>query len=306
MGHDHRHGVGHSEHAGASGRHLGRLGAALGIGLAFLALEVLVSILTGSLAVVSDAAHMLTDVVGLGMSLVAILLARASGPTYRRTFGLYRAEVLAALANAALLFGVAGYVFVEAIGRITAPPAVPGLPVLLTAAAGLVANLASFGLLRSGARDSLNVRGAYLEVLADLVGSFGVLLSGAITMLTGWRYADPLIGAAIGLWVLPRTAKLAGRALRILFQHAPAELDVEKISHELAGLAGVADVHDLHVWTLTSGMEVASAHLAVEPAAEHARVLADAQALLAGYSINHATIQVETSESARRCSELSW
>ncbi|GLY65230.1 cation diffusion facilitator family transporter [Amycolatopsis taiwanensis] len=298
---------GHGAHAGASGRYLWRLGAALGVGLAFLVVEVVVGALTGSLALISDAAHMLTDVFGLGISLIAIVLARGSGPTFRRTFGMYRGEVLAALANAVLLFGVAGYVLVEAIGRISEPPAVPGLPVLLTATAGIAANLVSFGLLRSGAKESLNIRGAYLEVLADLIGSFGVLLSGAITILTGWRYADPLIGVAIGLFVLPRTAKLAARALRILFQHAPAEVDVEKVSHELGGLTGVADVHDLHVWTLTSGMEVASAHLAVDPAAEPARVLAAAQALLAErYSIDHATIQVETRESARRCQELSW
>ena len=297
MGRGHGHGV----PVGASARYVRRLAVALGIGVALLALEVVVGVLTGSLAVISDAAHMLTDVSGLGISLAAILLARGSGPTFRRTFGLHRGEVLAALANAVLLFGVAGYVLVEAIGRISAPPAVPGLPVLLTATAGLAANCASFGLLRSGAKESLNVRGAYLEVLADLIGSFGVLLSGAITMATGWRYADPLIGVAIGLFMLPRTARLAGRALRILFQHAPANVDVEKISHELGGLTGVSDVHDLHVWTLTSGMEVASAHLAVEPAAEAGKVLAAAQTLLAeSYSIDHATIQVETRESARR------
>lgn len=301
------HGHGHGAHAGASGRHLWRLAVALGIGLVFLALEVVVGALTGSLALISDAAHMLTDVFGLGISLLAIVLARGSGPTFRRTFGMYRGEVLAALANAVLLFGVAGYVLAEAIGRISAPPEVPGLPVLLTATAGIAANLVSFSLLRSGAKESLNIRGAYLEVLADLIGSFGVLLSGAIIMVTGWRYADPLIGVAIGLFVLPRTAKLAVRALRILFQHAPAEVDVEQVSHELGGLAGVADVHDLHVWTLTSGMEVASAHLAVDPAAEPAQVLVAAQTLLSDrYSIEHATIQVETRESARRCEELSW
>ncbi|HET6500027.1 MAG TPA: cation diffusion facilitator family transporter [Amycolatopsis sp.] len=307
MGHDHGTGHGHGVNASASGRYLPRLGMALGIGVVFLMLEIAVGAVTGSLALISDAAHVFTDVFGLSMALVAILLARGSGPTYRRTFGLYRAEVLAALGNAVLLFGVAAYVLFEAIGRIVDPPAVPGLPVLVTAAAGLVAGVVSFGLLRSGAQESLNVRGAYLEVLADLIGSFGVLISGAITLLTGWRYADPIIGVAIGLFVLPRTYTLARRALRILFQHAPAEVDVERIGAELAGLTGVADVHDLHVWTLTSGMEVASAHLAVTPAAEPAKVLAAAQTLLAeGYSIRHATIQVEPRESAKRCDELSW
>lgn len=301
------HGHGHGGHAGASGRYAPRLVAALVIGFAFLVVEVVVGVLTGSLALISDAGHVATDVVGLGMALVAILLARSSRPTFRRTFGLYRGEVLAALANAVLMFGVAGYVLVEAISRLADPPAVPGLPVILTATAGLAAGLVSFTLLRAGAKDSINIRGAYLEVLADLAGAVGVLLSGAITLLTGWRYADPLIGVAIGLFVLPRTYTLARRALNILFQHAPAGVDVERISEELAALPGVGDVHDLHVWTLTSGMEVASAHLAVEPAADPAQVLGAAQALLAErYAIDHATIQVEPGESTRRCQKLSW
>lgn len=302
MGYGHGHGA-----ASASGRHLPRLVAAFGIGVVFFALEVVVGVLTGSLALISDAAHMLTDVAGLGMALTAIVLARRSGPTYRRTFGLYRSEVLAALANAVLLFGVAAYVLVEAIGRITEPPAVPGLPVLLTAVAGLLANVVAFVLLRSGAKESLNMRGAYLEVLSDMIGSVGVLVSGAITLTTGWRYADPIIGVAIGLFVLPRTAMLARRALRILFQHAPADVDVERIAAELGGLDGVRDVHDLHVWTLTSGMEVASAHLAVESHAKPADVLAAAQTLLADtHRIQHATLQVEPCEQAARCAELSW
>jgi cobalt-zinc-cadmium efflux system protein len=297
MGHEH----------GLIGRHLPRLVAALAIGSAFLALEVVVGVLTGSLAVISDAAHMLTDVFGLAMAVTAVLLARRSGPTFRRTYGLYRGEVLAALGNAVLLFGVAGYVLVAAIERLSDPPTVPGLPVLLTAVAGLLANVAAFALLRSGAKESLNIRGAYLEVLADLVGSVGVLVSGAVTLTTGWRYADPIVGVAIGLFVLPRTVTLARRALRILFQHAPVDIDVERIAVELAELAGVRDVHDLHVWTLTSGMEVASAHLAVERHAEPAKVLAVAQNLLANrHHIRHATLQVEPCESTKRCEELSW
>ncbi len=302
------HGHGHSiAPASASGRHVRRLAIALGIGAGFMVLEFVVSVTTGSLALISDAAHMFTDVLGVGMALAAIILARRSGPTVSRTFGLYRAEVLAALANALLLFGVAGYVLIEAIGRIGDPPAVPGLPVLLVAAAGLVANLVSFAVLRSGAKESLNVRGAYLEVLADLIGSVGVLISGAVTLLTGWRYADPIIGVAIGLFVLPRTWTLARRALRILFQHAPQGVDVGAINAELAALPGVADVHDLHVWTLTSGMEVASAHLTLAPPAKQSDVLTEAQNLLSSrYAIEHATLQVEAPHCARRCQELSW
>jgi cobalt-zinc-cadmium efflux system protein len=304
QGHGHGHAI---APASASGRHVRRLAIALGIGAGFMVLEFVVSVTTGSLALMSDAAHMFTDVLGVGMALAAIILARRSGPTVSRTFGFYRAEVLAALANAVLLFGVAGYVLIEAIGRVVDPPAVPGLPVLLVAAAGLVANLVSFAVLRAGAKESLNVRGAYLEVLADLIGSVGVLVSGAVTLLTGWRYADPIIGVAIGLFVLPRTWTLARRALRILFQHAPQGVDVGAINAELSALPGVADVHDLHVWTLTSGMEVASAHLTLAPPATQSDVLTEAQNLLSSrYAIEHATLQVEAPQCARRCQTLSW
>jgi len=304
QGHGHGHAI---EPASASGRYVRSLAIALGVGAGFMVLEFVVGFTTGSLALISDAAHMFTDVLGVGMALTAIILARRSRPTISRTFGLYRAEVLAALANAVLLFGVAGYVLVEAVGRIGDPPAVPGLPVLLAATAGLVANLVSFAVLRSGAKESLNVRGAYLEVLADLVGSVGVLISGALTLLTGWRYADPIIGVAIGLFVLPRTWTLARRALRILFQHAPQGVDVGAVNAELSALPGVADVHDLHIWTLTSGMEVASAHLTLAPPAKQSDVLAEAQNLLASrYAIEHATLQVEAPQCARRCQELSW
>jgi cobalt-zinc-cadmium efflux system protein len=303
----HGHGHGPAGAASASGRYARSLLAALVIGAAFTAVELVVGITTSSLALISDAGHMVTDVVGVAMALGAVVLARRSGPTFTRTFGMYRAEVLAALGNAVLLFGVAGYVIYEAISRIADPPAVPGLPVLVIAAVGLGANAIAFALLRKGAGESLNVRGAYLEVLADLVGSVGVLISGAVTLLTGWHYADVIAGVAIGVFVLPRTAVLARRALRILFQHAPRGIDVARLNEELTGLPGVEDVHDLHVWTLTGGMEVASAHLTVAEATEASGVLASAQRLLAeGYAIEHATLQLEPRESARHCEQLSW
>ncbi|TQM83050.1 cobalt-zinc-cadmium efflux system protein [Saccharothrix saharensis] len=302
MGHGHGHGV-----SSGSAKHLGRLWIAFAIGAAFMALEFVVGVATGSLALISDAAHMLTDVLGVGMALAAIMLARRARTGGSRTFGLYRAEVLAALANAVLLFGVAGYVVYEAVGRFGNPPEVPGLPVVLAATAGLAANLVSFALLRDGAKDSINVRGAYLEVLADLIGSVGVLISGAVTLLFGWRYADPITGVAIGLFVLPRTYKLAASALRILFQHAPERLDVAAMKADLGRLPGVAEAHDLHVWTLTSGMEVASAHLTTRDHVDPAEVLRAAQALLAErYHIEHATLQVEPGDSAQRCREISW
>ncbi|MFC9993460.1 cation diffusion facilitator family transporter [Nocardia sp. NPDC127526] len=304
MGHDHSHGVAPES---ASGKYLGRLVLALAIALVFMAVEFIVAFATSSLALLSDATHMLTDVVGISMALSAILLAKRTRATYTRTFGYYRAEVLAALANAILLFAVAAYVLYEAIARLGEPPEVPGWPVLIVGALGLVANIASFLLLRQGAQESINVRGAYLEVFADLIGSVGVLLSAAITLTTGWRYADMIIGVAIGFWVLPRAFLLAKRSLRILFQHSPEDLDVEKVAAALQAVPGVSDVHDLHVWTLTSGMEVASAHLAVTAGHSGDDVLRAAQQILAGdFHIEHATLQVESADSAAHCKELSW
>ncbi|MBV9846931.1 MAG: cation transporter [Kutzneria sp.] len=304
---EHGHGHGSGRTVSASGRYVGRLWVALGLGLVFLATELVVGFLTSSLALLADAAHMVTDVVGLGLALLAVILAHGTSRDDGRTFGRYRAEVLAALANAVLLFAVAGYVLYEAIARLADPPEVPGLPVALTAAVGLVTNTAAFVLLRTGARESLNVRGAYLEVLSDLVGSVGVLASGLLTLLFGWRYADPVIGVAIGLFVLPRTWGMARRALRILFQHAPERVDVERMRADLTALHGVRDVHDVHVWTLTSGMEVASAHLAVEPGAHQATVLLAAQELLSeSYQLDHATLQVEPGDAAGRCRDLPW
>jgi len=300
MGHGHGH-------AGASGRHLGALTGAFVITAAFMVVELVAGIATSSLALLSDAAHMVTDVVGLGLALVAILAARRAHRTAERTFGLYRAEVLAALANAVLLFGVAAYVLIEAVTRIGDPPAVPGGTVLVVALVGLAANVAAFLLLRKGSAESLNVRGAYLEVVADMVGSLGVLLSGALTLLFGWRYADAVLGVAIGLWVLPRTWTLARRSLRILFQHAPERVDVERLTTSLRTLDGVDEVHDVHVWTLTSGMEVASAHLTVRPGADQTAVLNRAQHTLADdYQLEHATLQVEVGAATARCRALHW
>lgn len=300
MGHD--HGA-----DSASGRHVGPLSAAFTIAAVFMVVELVVGLATSSLALISDAAHMLTDVAGVGLALTAIIVANRAKGRPSRTFGLYRAEVLAALANAVLLFGVAGYVIYEAATRLASPPAVPGLPVLIAASLGLVANVSSFLLLRKGSSESLNVRGAYLEVLADLIGSIGVLISGAITLLFGWRYADPIIGVAIGLFVLPRTWTLARRSLRILFQHAPERVDVNEMIRILSELSCVDEVHDLHVWTLTSGMEVASAHLTISAGADQTKVLQSAQEMLTSrYGIEHATLQLESAGSQVSCHELSW
>jgi cobalt-zinc-cadmium efflux system protein len=304
MGHGHGHGT---ATASASGRHVGSLSVVFAIIAVFMLVEFAVGLTVSSLALISDAAHMLTDVVGVGLALTAILVARSTTDRPCRTFGLYRAEVLAALANAVLLFGVAGYVIIEAAGRFADPPEVPGLPVLIAAGLGLLANVIAFFLLRKGSVDSLNIRGAYLEVLADLVGSIGVLISGMVTLLFGWRYADPVTGVAMGLFVLPRTWMLARRSLRILFQHAPERVDVKEMDTALRAVPCVVEVHDLHVWTLTSGMEVASVHLTVSPEADQAAVLRAAQDLLATrFGIEHATLQLEPAGASTGCPELSW
>jgi cobalt-zinc-cadmium efflux system protein len=289
----------------AGGRHLRRLWLAVGLGAVTFVLQVVVGLATSSLALLADSAHVFTDIFGVTLAAVAIMAARRSGRASGRTFGLYRSEVLAALANAVLLFVVAWWVLYVAIGRFGAPPEVPGRPVTIVAFVGLLMNVGAFLLLRDGAKESLNVRGAYLEVMADMVGSIGVLVSGLLMLLFGWRWADPVIGVGIGLFVLPRAWRLGRSALRILFQHAPEGVDVKKMTADLMKLPGVCEVHDLHVWTLTSGMEVVSAHLTMTEDAEQADVLVAAQGLLAeSYHIEHATLQIEVA--AVQCHELSW
>lgn len=263
---------------------------------------------TGSLALLSDAGHMFTDVLGIAMALAAITVAgRAADRDPQRTFGLYRLEVLAALANAVLLFGVAVYVLIEAVRRFTHPPEVLAGPMLVVAVAGLVANLVAFALLREGAKESINVRGAYLEVLGDLVGSLGVIVAAVVIATTGWQYVDSIVAAAVGLFILPRTWRLGRAAVRILVQAAPEHLEVPAVRARLAALPGVRDVHDLHVWTLTSGMDVASAHLTLEPTAEVGPVLAAARsALYDEFAIEHATLQVEPAAASGACDRLHW
>ena len=299
--HDHSHG---SIRSGE--RHKGRLAAAFVVLFAFMVVEVVGGLVTGSLALLSDAGHMLTDVMGLGMALAAIGLASRGSTQQHRTFGLYRLEILAALANAVLLFGVAGYVLIEAIGRLDDPAEVAAAPVLVVAAAGLVANLVAFALLREGAKENLNLEGAYLEVVADTLGSVAVIVGAGVMAVTGWTWVDPVVGVAIGLWILPRTWRLGGQALRILVQAAPPGLDLDEVAGKLAGLDGVTDVHDLHVWTLTSDMEVASAHLVIGVGTDAHGVLDQARDVLReGYGIDHATLQVEPDDH-EGCHEMTW
>jgi cobalt-zinc-cadmium efflux system protein len=251
---------------------------------------------------------MFTDVLGIAMALAAIHAAGRAATDSQRTFGLYRLEVLAALGNALLLTGVAIYVLIEAIRRFADPTEVPAGPMLIVAVGGLVINIVAFLLLRSGARESINVRGAYLEVVGDLLGSAGVIVAAAIIGLTGWSYADPIVAVIVALMILPRTFALGRSAVRILVQAAPERLDVAEVRDRLAQVPGVCDVHDLHVWTLTSGMDVASAHLSLDPAAELGAVLAVARAALhEDFDIDHATLQVEpVGVDGRACTPEGW
>ncbi len=305
MAHDHTPAA--SARAGA--RHAGRLRIALLLTVTFLLVEAAAAFLTRSLALLSDAAHMLTDAVGVGMAVAAISLADGAAEGGRdgsRTFGLYRLEILAALANSVLLFGVAGYVLVEAGLRLGDEPDVKAVPMLVVAVIGLIVNLVAFVLLRAGARESVNVEGAYLEVLADLIGSVGVIAAAIVLATTGWEYADPIVAVAIGLWILPRTWNLARRSLRVLIEAAPPHLDLMLMRADLAALPGVVDVHDLHVWTLTSEMDVASAHLVTGVDTDAHGVLDQARVVLRDrYAIAHATLQVEP-DTHEGCAEISW
>ncbi len=306
-GHGHSHGVGHG-HGGSAGPSptiIKRMAIALGILLAFLVLEAGVGLWIGSLALLADAGHMLTDVVGVAMGLVALVLARRGSAAAARTFGWHRAEVLTAMVNAVLLLGVAGWVFYEAIGRIGDSPEVPGLPMILTALAGLVANLVVMAMLRTDVEDSLAVRGAYTEVLADTVGSVGVLVAGGLVLVFGWTLADVVVGVMISLWVVPRALRLAAASLRILTQASPAHLDVEALRLDLAALPGVCGVHDLHVWTLTTGMDVATVHLVSDHDPQW--ILDSARTTLASHGLEHATVQVEGTVDGRRCEQdVTW
>jgi cobalt-zinc-cadmium efflux system protein len=274
--------------------------------LGFLIIEVVAGFATGSLALLSDAGHMATDALGLGMALAATSVAGRVRESGAHTFGLYRLEILAALANTFLLFGVAGYVLMEAVRRLDDPPELLTGPMLAVAIVGLLVNVVSWRLLRSGASASLNVAGAYLEVLADLIGSGGVIAAALAVHLFGWNWADPLIAAAIGVFILPRAWRLGRRTLRVLLQAAPEGLDLVEIRDRLAAIPGVVSLHDLHAWTLTSDMDVATLHVVAGQGVDPHLILDEAGDMLRNeFGIAHATLQVEP-ESHSGCAEISW
>lgn len=276
-----------------------RMMIAAGILATFFVVELTTSLLINSLALLADAGHMLTDVVAVFMGLAAVTLAKRGSTSPDRTYGWHRAEVFTAVANAVLLVGVAMFILYEAIQRLSKGASVPGVPMVVVALAGLLANFAVAMLLRSHSEGSLAVKGAYMEVVADTVGSLGVLIAGIVTITTHWPYADVVVALLVAIWVLPRAIALARAALRILSESSPAHIDVEELRSALGAVDGVTDVHDLHVWTLSPGKDMCTAHLT--SAADSARVLSDARAVLHERGLDHATVQIECPDGSGHC-----
>lgn len=287
MGHDHDHA------SAASIRYEKPLWWALALIFGFMLVEAAAAFLTNSLALLSDAAHMATDALALGIALVAVRLGRRP-PDARRSFGYVRTEALGAMLNGLLLFLLAGYVLYASVQRFIDPPQVASLGMLVVGVAGLLVNLVAMRLLKAGSGENLNMKGAYLEVWADMLGSLGVIVAALLIHFTGWALADPIIAVAIGLWVLPRAWTLVRQAGNVLMMGVPDGIDAVQVRAALAGLDGVIDVHDLHVWALGSSQAAMTAHLVVAPEVDggHVRRRA-AHVLRERFGIGHATLQVE-------------
>jgi cobalt-zinc-cadmium efflux system protein len=296
---------GHSHsHPGAV--HRWRLRTGFVLVAALFAVELATGLLSGSLALLSDAGHLAADVVALGAALVATRVAARPDTSGRRTFGSYRAEVFASGLAVLLMLVVSAYIAVEAVRRIGADTAVASGPMLVVGAIGLVVNVACLTLLRGGAAESLNVKGAYLEVVADALGSVGVIAAGVLVAATGSAWWDTGIALAIAVFVAVRAVMLGREVLGVLGQHAPAGMDAETVATALARVAGVSDVHDLHVWTLTSGMNVATAHLVTAGQVDAHEVLDEAmQVMRSEFGVEHATLQVEP-DTHTGCREVTW
>jgi cobalt-zinc-cadmium efflux system protein len=281
-----------------------RLRLVFAITLTFLVIEVIGAIFTNSLALLADAGHLFTDVAGIGLALFAIRIG-ARPPDEERTFGMYRAEILAAVVNAVLLFAVAAYVLYEAWQRFLDPPEIEGGLMLVVAVAGLVANAISLMLLHDAQRHSLNMRAAYLEVLGDLLGSVAVVVAAVVVTTTGALRADPIASGIIGLLIIPRTWKLLREAVDVLLEGTPRDVDLSEVRRHILETPGVTDVHDLHAWAITSGMSVVSAHVVVGATTDTARVLERLSACLSDdFDIEHSTFQLETTD-RRRIEETS-
>jgi cobalt-zinc-cadmium efflux system protein len=281
---------GHAVHR-ARNRRL--LAAVFALTLAYAVVEVVGGVATGSLSLLADAAHMFGDTASIGLALFASWLAGRPATT-RRSFGYQRAEILAALANGVALVAVAIWIFVEAVDRLSDPPEILGGWVLAVAALGLVVNLFAAGLLARASGESLNMLAAYRHVLADLAGSGGVIVAALIVLTTGWRYADPLVGIAIGGLVLLSSWTILRDSVSILLESTPADIDAGEVGRRMAGMDGVVEVHDLHIWTITSGFPALSAHVLVRPGDDchHRRRQLEAM-LVDEFGLQHTTLQVE-------------
>ena len=285
-------------HSAAAG-HRNRLVGVFGLTFAVFVIEIVGGLISNSLALLADAGHMFTDVFGIGLALAAIGIAGRPA-TDSRTFGFLRFEILAAAVNAVLLFSVAAFVLFEAWQRLSDPPEVSSGLMLAVAVVGLGANAISLWVLRKAQGDSLNMRGAYLEVLGDLAGSAAVIVAALIISLTGWQQADAVASAVIGLLILPRTWGLLREAVDILLEATPKGVDLEAVRSHIVAAAGVVDVHDLHVWTITSGVNVVSAHVVLADGAEAPSVLDELCRCLSGdFDIEHSTFQLEASDRRR-------
>ena len=277
----------------AAAQHAGRLTWALALTATYMVAEVIGGLVTGSLALLADAAHMLTDVGGLALALLAIRFA-AREATPQRTYGYLRMEVLSALTNAVVLLLLTVYILYEAYQRFQAPPEIRSTPMLIVAGIGLVVNLISMRLLAGGSSESLNVKGAYFEVLSDMLGSIGVIVAALLMMWKGWILADPIIGAGIGLFIVPRTWTLLKQVTHILMEGTPPNVDTGLLEKKLAEIPGVTAVHDLHVWTVTSGFDAMSGHLVLDDLSRGREAVRDARRVLKDdFGIEHVTIQVE-------------
>ncbi|MBB5647076.1 cation diffusion facilitator family transporter [Pedobacter cryoconitis] len=273
----------------------GRLKIVLGFTLLYLIVEVIGGIMTKSLALLADAGHMLTDVGGLALALVAINYAERKATT-ERTYGYYRAEILAALANAVVLIGISIYILYEAYLRFLDPPKVESKEMIAVAAVGLVVNIAGMLVLRKSSGESLNMKGAYFEVLSDMLTSIGVIAAGIIMLTTGWYYADPLLSAGIGLFILPRTWILLKESIGILLEGTPKDVNMAELRSSILLVEGVADLHDLHVWVLTSGVNAMTAHVVLKEGAGGKQVLSALQKhIKENFKISHTTLQLEES-----------
>jgi cobalt-zinc-cadmium efflux system protein len=291
-------------HGSAAAAHRGRLVAVFAISLSILVVEVVGSVVTNSLALLADAGHVLADVAGIGLALTAIWFAGRPATT-GRTFGYLRLEILAAIANAVLLFGIAAFVLFEAWQRFNQPVEIASGAMAAFALVGFVGNGVSLLLLRHPQAESLNMRGAYLEVLGDLVGSAAVIVAAGVIAVTGWMGADLVASVGIGLLILPRTFALLRDATDVLLEATPKGVDMDHVRRHILEAPGVVDCHDLHAWTITSGMNVVSAHVVLAQGADAGTALAALSTCLADdFDIDHSTFQLET-EDRRRLEERS-